>query len=138
MLDELTGERVVRVMAREFWLLGARQTEVQSLYLELESGRWCRFGIDTTRCEWRGDWRSTAPPGSAPDDDAESRHPLVDVAAHYRIGPATIASVTTRRFGDLAELTIEFDDTSRLVAHYRPPPGASSLAYVTRHPSDAG
>jgi hypothetical protein len=135
---EIVGEHVARLMARESWLLGARQAEVQSLYLEFASGRWFRFGIDTQRGEWTGGWLSAAPPGGAPDDDAESRHPLVDVAAHYGIAAATIASVVTRHVGELAELVIEFEDATQLVAHYRPPPGASSLTYVTRRAPHAG
>ena len=137
MSHELAGEHFVRILARESWLLGARQAEVLALYVELASGHWYRFRIDATRGEWAGDWLASAPASGAAGDDAESRHPLVDVAAHHGIVPARIDRVTIRQLGKLAELAIEFGNAARLVAHYRPPPGASSLTCTTLPTRDA-
>ncbi len=127
MPHELIGEHFVRILAREAWLLGARQTEVQALEFELASGRWYQFRIEGPRGGWVGEWLDAAPPAGAVGDDADSRHPLVDVATHFGIKPGRIDGVTTRQLGELAELALEFGDATRLVAHYRPPPGTSSL-----------
>lgn len=131
MAHELVDSHCTRILAREYFLLGACQTEVEALHLGLADGRWYRFVVDGRSGGWRGEWLAEAPPPGAAEDDAESRHPLVDVAAHFGRQPARIDRVATRRFAELAELVIEFHDGSRLVAHHRPPPGASSLVWVT-------
>lgn len=128
---ELVGLPCTRVLAREHFLLGALQTEVEALHLGLADGRWYRFTVDAARGGWRGEWLAGPPARGAAADDAESRHPLADVAAHFGREPSRIERVSTRRIGELAELVIEFHDGSRLVAHHRPPPGASSLVWVT-------
>lgn len=130
MAHELVDGHCTRILARKYFLLGACQTEVDALYLGLADGRWYRFAVDA-RSGWRGEWLTGSPPQGAAEDDAESRHPLVDVAAHFGRQAARIDAVSTRRIRELAELIIEFQDGSRLVAHHRPPPGASSLVWVT-------
>ena len=131
MAHELVDSHCTRILAREYFLLGACQTEVEALHLCLADGRWYRFVVDGRSGGWRGEWLAEAPPPGAGEDDAESRHPLVDVAATFGRKPSRIDGVSTRRIGGLAELVIEFHDGSRLVAHHRPPPGASSLVWVT-------
>jgi hypothetical protein len=128
---ELVGLSCTRVLAREHFLLGALQTEVEALHLGFADGRWYRFAVDATLGGWRGEWLAGPPARGAAADDAESRHPLADVAAHFGRQPSRIERVSTRRIGELDELMIEFHEGSRLVAHHRPPPGASSLVWVT-------
>jgi hypothetical protein len=131
MQHELADTLCTQVLAREHFLLGALQTEVEALHLGLADGRWYRFTVDPARGGWDGEWLAGSPARGAAADDAESRHPLADVAAHFGREPSRIERVSTRRIGELAELVIEFHDSSRLVAHHRPPPGASSLVWVT-------
>lgn len=131
MKHELVDQRCTRVLAREYFLLGALQAEVQALYLEFEPGRWYRFRVAARDDGWTGGWLVEPPSARSAGDDAEARHPLVDVAAHFGRTPSRIEAVTSRRVGELAELSIEFHDGSHLVAHYRPPPGSSSLVWVT-------
>ena len=131
MTHELVDSHCTRILAREYFLLGACQAEVEALQLGLSDGRWYRFAVDAVSGGWRGEWLTGAPSQGGAEDDAESRHPLVDVAATFGRKPSRIDGVSTRRIGGLAELVIEFHDGSRLVAHHRPPPGASSLVWVT-------
>jgi hypothetical protein len=129
-LQSINGQHCTRLLAREAWLMGVRLSEVAALYCELGDGRWFAFHFSETAQDWVGRWLARSPLAGNVDDDADDRHPLVDLAVHYGIRPARIADIHSRLLGALAELVIGFEDGSALVAHHRPAPGANSLTYV--------
>jgi hypothetical protein len=129
---DFAGRRCLRLLAREAWWQGWRESAAVALLLETDDGRWHEFRLEVATRRWYHELLATPPRGRVLGDDAEERHPLHDVGAEFATDGKRLLRIDARTRGDLAELVIEFDDGAALLAHHRDP-GGSSLTYTLPH-----